>query len=542
MGLFLKLGLRSRILAGGVGIVLLIPFVCLLGLAGASGYGAPDVLLHLFETTLPDVLWQTFCLGLGVVVLTSSMGVLPAWWVSVYDFPGRRWLEWVLMLPIAMPAYVVAYAYTDGLQYSGWFFSTLRREFGLDFQVPEIRSLLGAIAVLGCVLYPYVYILARSAFLRRSPSMLDAARSLGVGAVGVFWRVALPVARPAWVAGLALVLMEALSEYGALSYFGVQTFTTAIFKTWLSFSDRDSAALLSLFLLLFMLGLIVLEARARGRAQFHTQSGRSGRAQRRVLGGWVAWLLAGLCLMPVVLGFVLPIVFLLMASVQSHFEFFDVAKCWVLLRNSALLAFGAACVCSLLAMFFSYVRRLSSSAWVVAIHRVLSLGYGVPGAILAISILIPLAWFDRLTYGLGWGLPAVMGSVFGLMYAYGVRFTSAALQSMDAGLQQITRSMDESARVLGRSSFQVFCEVHLPLLRGAVATGFLLVFVDVVKELTATVMLRPFDFDTLAVTAYQFASDERLQEAAIPSLLIVLLTLLPTIVLIRQAAKQERRQ
>ncbi|MDX1670134.1 MAG: ABC transporter permease subunit, partial [Limnobacter sp.] len=266
-------------------ILLLLPFLFLLGLAGISVAEQSGNMKHLAETILPDLVRQTVILCVGVMLLTSSMGVLCAWWVAAYEFPGRKYLEWLLLLPMAMPSYVIAYAYTDALQYSGWIASGLREVFGDEFRLPEIRSLSGAIVVLSCVLYPYVYLMARTAFLNRSPSMLDAARSLGHGATSAFLKVGLPVARPAWVAGLALVLMETLAEFGALSYFGVQTFTTAIYKTWLNLGDRQSAALLSVILLAVMLVLIVSESNARGRAQYYTQTGRGQSNQRKNLVG-----------------------------------------------------------------------------------------------------------------------------------------------------------------------------------------------------------------------------------------------------------------
>jgi iron(III) transport system permease protein len=538
VGLF-TLGLRSRISVGLLALLLLLPFVHLFGLAGASLLNAPQVLTHLASTILPDLALQTLYLCAGVVVLTSTMGVLPAWWVSAHEFPGRRWLEWLLLLPMAMPSYVIAYAYTDALQYSGWLATRLRELLGNDFRIPEIRSTTGAILVLGFVLYPYVYIMARTAFLGRSPSMLDAARSLGHSATSAFLKVGLPVARPAWVVGLTLVLMETLAEYGALSYFGVRTFTTAIFNTWLNLGDRESAALLAVMLLTVMLLLIAAESTARGRAQFYTQSGKGGTVERKRLRAGQASVVMSLCALPFILGFVLP-VGILAALVVNVDTTIDWARSFKWVYHSALLGGMAAVVAVFLAVFLAYVKRQAQVWWVTAIYRLISLGYGVPGAILAIAILLPLSAFDRFTYEAGWHIPALTGSVIALVYAYNVRFTSAALQSVDSGLQQITKHIDESARVLGRTSRQVLWHVHVPVLKGSLATGLLLVIVDVIKELPATLVLRPFDFDTLAVVSYQFASDERLTEAAVPALMIVMIALVPILLLIRQGAKQAR--
>ncbi|NJM32662.1 MAG: iron ABC transporter permease [Limnobacter sp.] len=302
---------RSQILVSVLAVLLLTPFVYLLGLSVSRVLADSSNLVHLAYTVLPDLLWQTSVLCAGVAVLTSTMGVLPAWWVSAHEFNGRRWLEWALLLPMAMPSYVIAYAYTDALQYSGWISSALRAWFGSQFRLPEIRSLGGAILVLSFVLYPYVYIMARAAFMGRSPSLTDAARSMGHGPISAFLRVGLPVARPAWVAGLALVLMETLAEYGALNYFGVQTFATGIYKTWLNLGDRDSAALLALMLLVLVLGLLVAESSARGDAKYYTQHSRGQKLQRTPLKGFTKLAVVFFSLMPFVLGFVLPVVFLL---------------------------------------------------------------------------------------------------------------------------------------------------------------------------------------------------------------------------------------
>ncbi|MDX1670659.1 MAG: ABC transporter permease subunit, partial [Limnobacter sp.] len=334
--------------------MLLLPFIYLFGMAAVTVVTDLSNLEHLVSTTLAELIWQTFVLCLGVITLTSTMGVLPAWWVSAYEFPGRRWLEWLLLLPMAMPSYVIAYAYTDALQYSGWFASSLRDWLGDDFRLPEIRSTFGAILVLSFVLYPYVYLMARTAFLNRSPSMLDAARSLGHGGMGAFLKVALPVARPAWVAGLALVLMETLAEYGALSYFGVQTFTTAIYKTWLNLGDRESASLLAVMLMALMTGLIIAEHNARGRAQFYTQVGKGQSLQKRKLKGFQAFLVWFLTVMPLVLGFILPTGFLTALAFDIDTVLgWNKSIQWA--WHSALLGWLAAMVSIAMALFLAYV-------------------------------------------------------------------------------------------------------------------------------------------------------------------------------------------
>ncbi len=546
IGSFLGCVLRSihffqRFWFGLLGLALVFPLFSLVGMAAHIQLGPEGTLQHLLQTLIPDVARQTFVLCLGVVILTSTMGVLSAWWVSSSDFFGRSWVDAILLLPMAMPSYVVAYAYTDALQFSGPIQSALREIIGQSFRLPEIRSLPGAIFILSVVLYPYVYLLARTAFTERSANILDAARSLGCGSVATFFYVALPMARPAVVAGLSLVLMETLAEYGALSYFGVQTFTTAIFRSWLNFGDRGGAAFIAVLLLGLMLILILAEFKARGQARFYTQTGRTHRSRRRVLSFWRGALVFTLCLLPGVLGFFLPLGFLLHLVWQSSSQM-DISRFFVWAQHSLFLAALAAFVATFLSMGLAYARRNLSCWLVTVVHRAVSLGYGIPGAIIAIAILIPIAGLDRwIVQMLGQGVfPILTGSITVLIYAYCVRFTSAALQSIDSGLQRITPHMDDSARVLGCSAFQVWRRVHVPMLRGSMLTGFLLVFVDVMKELPATLVLRPFDFDTLAVLTYQLAADERLAEAALPALSIVLVSLLPMVLLIRQTVGKQQ--
>ncbi len=522
-----------------VGLALLLPLCSLIGMAFQVEIGPEGTLPHLLITVIPDITLQTLLLCCGVAVLTSSMGVLSAWWVSSTEFPGRRWIEALLLLPMAMPSYVIAYAYTDALQFSGPIQTPLRDIFGEQFRLPEIRSLPGAIFVLSVVLYPYVYLLVRTAFTERSANLIDAARSLGCGPVASFFRVALPVARPAVVAGLSLVLMETLAEYGALNYFGVQTFTTAIFRSWMNLGDRSSAAIIAVLLLCVMLILMAAESGARGRAKFYTQTGKASKPRRRNLGVTASLGVAFLTLMPAILGFFIPMFFLLRLVFQSG-EWVNADRYLLWAGHSVTLGVLSALTALSLSMGLAYAKRNGTRLWIRGIHHAVSLGYGIPGAIIAIAVLIPLAKLDQfMALSLGQGVfPILTGSIAALVYAYCVRFTSASLQSVDAGLQRLTPHIDDSARVLGCNSRQVWWRVHFPILRGSMATGALLVFVDVMKELPATLVLRPFDFDTLAVVTYQFAADERLAEAALPALTIVLVSLLPMVLLIRQSMSQ----
>lgn len=511
---------------------------------------------HLSSTVLPDYLRTTFYLVIMVAVGVIVGGTLSAWLVAVCEFPGRRWLEWALILPLAMPAYVSAYAYTDFLQYSGPLQSALRNAFGwtrADYWFPEVRSLPGAAAMFIFVLYPYVYLLARNAFMERSPAMLDVARSLGESTWRVLWRISLPLARPAIAAGAALALMEVLADYGTVSYFGVTTFTTGIYRSWFSLGDRQSAAQLAGVLLLFVLVMIAVEQSSRGRARFYSVGQRVHLPQPKQLRGAQAWLAALFCVIPIILGFVLPVLVLLrlwlldwQAQVAEggsfSWAYYERYVTWI--GNSVQLASVTALLAILIALLLAYALRLRASRWQRLCNRLVSLGYAVPGAIIAVGVLIPLArldnwlvdWVQRhFDYRMGLLLT---GTVMALVYAYLVRFSGVAYQSIEAGLQKITPAMDASARCLGLGPWRVLQKIHIPLLWRSLLTATLLVFVDVMKELPATLVVRPFNYDTLAVIAHQLAADERLSEAALPALSIVLVGLLPVILLSRTISRR----
>lgn len=514
--------------------------------------GTGDTLLHLATTIIPRAALETamLCaLVLGGVVL---LGAPAAWLVAAHDFPGRRFFEWGLLLPMAMPAYIVAYAYTDFLQFSGPLQSLLRENFQWnrgDYWFPEIRSLPGAAFVFAVVLYPYVYLLARTAFMARTASMQDAARVLGVSPWAAWWRVNLPLARPAIAAGALLALMETIADYGAAQYFGLQTFTTSVLRAWFSLGDRVAASQLAGVLLLVVLVIVWLESRARGRARFFTPTASQRPAPRVALAGWRGGLAAAACALPIVVGFLLPVLLLvrLLAPAWDSVPWPRYAG-W--LFNTVFIAAAAAALALVFVLLLAYAQRMitrGAPAWLVrASVRVMSLGYAVPGAVIAVGILVPLAALDRqidgaarALVGVGTGL-LLTGSVFALLYGYLVRYFAVAYQPVEAGLARITPAMDASARSLGASPAEVFRRVHLPLLAPSVLAAALLVFVDVMKELPATLLLRPFNFDTLAVVAYQFAADERLGEAAAPSLTIVAAGVLPVILLSRAISRAGR--
>jgi iron(III) transport system permease protein len=495
--------------------------------------GAGDTWTHLAATALPRYVVNTALLLVLVALGVVSMGVVSAWLVTAYRFPGRDVLEWALLLPLAMPAYVMAYAYTDWLQFTGPVQSGLRALIGWqarEYWFPEVRSLPGAAAMLSFALYPYVYLVARTAFHDLSRSAVEAGRLAGYGALGAFFRVAVPLARPAIVAGSALALMETLADFGTVSYFGVEVFTTGIFKAWLSMGDSVAAAQLSTCLLGFVVLLLVLERINRGRAAYHGAAPRRAPPQR--LRGGAAGLALLACAAPVLFGFALPA--WLLASLAFG-ETISAARLAALAANSFSIAALTALIAVAAALVLAYAARLTRSPLVAAANRVAGLGYAVPGAVIAVGVLVPLGRLDNALAGWledGLGLrPGLLltGTIAALVYAYLVRLAAVSLQTTDAGLAKITPSMDDAARSLGARPAATLVRVHVPLLAPSLATAALLVFVDVLKELPATLALRPFNFDTLAVEAYNLAKDERLAEAALPSLAIVAAGLLPVI-------------
>ena len=526
----------SRLSLWLVTLLLALPVLTVLASWWQWNAASSQILLEMSQSVLPDYAGTSLLLCAGVSLGVISMGVVSAALVTLFDFPFRRTLEWTLLLPLAMPAYVVAYAYTDFLQYSGPAQNTLREWTGLQGRMlPEVRSVWGAMGVFSLVLYPYVYLLVRAAMAERANHLMEAARLLGAPLRRRILSVALPLARPAIAAGTALALMETLADFGVASYFGVQTFTAGIYKAWLVMDNRIAAAQLATGLLLAVTVLLSLEQRAQSRLRF--ANGRSdaqgSEARAHKLTGWPAGLAFGLCFIPVLLGFVLPVLLMgraLLESVQS----IDVP--WLRFMHWTLTSIALGGVTALLAVLvalgLSSQDRLSGTALTRALLRTVGLGYAIPGAVIVVGLLLPLGWVQSVwpQSGAGYWLTA---TVLGLIWAYLVRFVAVALQSVGSGYARIPASLDESARMLGVSGWRLVTTVHAPLLRKPVAAALLLVLVDVMKELPATLVLRPFNTDTLAVMAYQLARDERLGEAALPSLALVVVGLLPVILLSR---------
>ena len=535
---------RSPGLARALPAALLVLVVAAPVLLLATYVGQPDEGLwaHLAGTVLLGHLRDTALLALGVTLGTAVVGAGTAWLVTLYRFPGRRILNWALVLPLAMPTYVLAYAWTDLLQVTGPVQRLLRALTGLsvgELWFPEIRSLGGAIFVLTFALYPYVYLLCRAAFLEQSQCALEVSRTLGCGAGEAFRRVGLPLARPALAAGLAFVVMETMADFGAVKHFEVGTLTTAIYRAWYALGSPVVAAQLALLLLAAVFATLAVERWARGRARFATGSTVHIFRKRRVPLSGVAGLLACLaCALPVLLGFVLPVAGLLvMASGEQHE--LTLARLFELTVNTLQLALFASLLVVGAALFGVYLAGRDRNALAARLVRLATLGYAVPGAVVGVGLLLLLGSLDRWLDGLlrqilGQVLPWVLtSSLAGVLYGYLVRFYAVAYNALDAGMAKVSPTLLDVARVLGDRPLTAARRVHLPLLRPSLLTALLLVLVDTMKELPATLILRPFDFDTLAIEAYHLASTERLYAAALPSLVIVAAGLAPVVLLCR---------
>jgi iron(III) transport system permease protein len=499
---------------------------------------AGDIWRHLVATVLWRYVGNTVALVLGVGALTLVFGVGTAWLVTMCRFPGRKVYEWALLLPLAVPAYAIAFAYGGMMDFAGPVQSALRSAFGWsksDYWFPDARSLGGAIAVLSFVLYPYVYMLARAAFLEQSVCALEVSRLLGRGPWRSFGEVALPLARPAIFTGLALVLMETLADFGAVQYLAVDTFTTGIFRTWFGLGDHGAAAQLAALLMALVLAVLIGEHALRGRRRFHHTSSRYRPLPGYELAGAAAFGASLACALPVFLGFVLPGGQLLIWAAKS-LATLDAA----FLRfgaTSIALAAAAALVALAVALVLAYGQRLDPTRPMRVAVRVASLGYAIPGSVIAVGVLVPFAAFDnavdawmRASFGVSTGL-LLSGTVFAMIFAYLVRFLAISFQTVEASLGKVTPSMDRAARTLGATPAETLRRVHMPIIAPSLLTAALLVFVDVMKELPATMILRPFDTTTLAVRAFELASDERLAEASLPALAIVVAGLGPVLLL-----------
>ncbi len=531
---------------GFLWLVALILSIPLLMVVVSLAEPATEVWQHLARTVLRGYILNSLGLMLGVAMGTIAIGVSTAWLVSLCRFPGRGIWAWALLLPLAAPAYVLAYTYTDLLDFAGPVQSGLRAWFGWgarDYWFPRVRSLGGAIAMLVLVWYPYVYLNARATFLSQSARLLEAGRSLGAPPWRNFWQIALPLARPAIAAGVALALMEALNDYGTVKYFGVNTFTTGIFRTWFGLGERAAAAQLAALTLVFIAAIVLLEKASRGRSRYHQTQISSAYQPLYTLRGWHISVANLVCALPVVAGFVVPGVRLIQMSLRVAQP--D-PRFWQYAFNSIALATASAVIAIILALLFLYSYRVNPSRWVYLAGRVAALGYAVPGAVIAVGIVIPFGWFDnqmdsfmRASFNISTGL-ILSGTVVALLFAYQVRFLAVSFGSVEAGLSRVHPNLDEAARSLGKHPLSIIRQVHLPLIAQSIGAGGLIVFVDVIKELPATLLLRPFNFETLAARVYRLASDERLAESAPGALVIVIVGMLPVFLLIWTHAQQQR--
>ena len=497
---------------------------------------------HLLSTTLPKYIGNTVVLLFGVGVSVLITGVATAHLVTAYEFPLRKSLEWLLLLPLAVPGYVIAYLYTDLLEFAGPVQGALRALFGWqlagDYWFPEVRSIGGAIMLMGLVLYPYVYLLARASFLEQSNHLLDVSRLMGRSPVNTFFYVSLPVARPAIAVGVALALMETLNDFGTVDFFSVQTLTAGLYDVWLNMDNLGGAAQIAATMLTFVILLISLEYIGRRGRRFYQSAGHLGGKTRQTLTGKFRWLALLLCALPVLFGFLIPAGLLLKHAI-AHFETSWTDQFRVYALNSLWVSGIASMVCVSLAVVVGYARRMHRSPAVAVAARVASLGYAVPGAVLAVGVIIPFATFDngvdafmRAHFGIETGL-LLSGTSFAIIFTYVIRFLAVSIGSVESSLGKIPNAMDMAARTLGHGAWQTLRRFHLPLIKSGALTAALIVFVDCMKELPATLILRPFNFETLATHVYHFASDEMIEQSALGSLFIVLAGLLPIIILSR---------
>lgn len=542
--------LAGRVWILGGSLVALVVAAPLLAIAWIALFPSENIWPHLATTILPRHSWNTLLLMIGNGFGVFLIGTTTAWLVATGDFPGRRVFEWALLLPLAVPAYIVAFVYTDVFEFAGPVQGLLRDIFGWqtkrDYWFPEIRSMGGAMFVMSFVLYPYVYLLARAAFLEQSVSVLEASRSLGRGPWKTFTSVALPLARPAIVVGIALALMETLADFGTVDYFAVNTLTVSIFDVWLGMGNAGGAAQIALVMLAFVVVLITLERIGRRGRRYHNTSTRHKAPARYRLGPVRRWLATSICTLPILVGFLIPsgiltrhaIVFFENSWNAAFFEF---------ARNSLMLATIAAFAAVAIAVFLAYGRRLSGRTFGV-LSRISLLGYAVPGAVLAVGVLIPFAGLDnaidglaREWFGVSTGL-LLSGTIFALVFAYVVRFLAVAFGAVEASLGKIQPTMDMAARSLGAGPGRTLLRIHLPMIRGSLIAAGTIVFVDSMKELPATLILRPFNFDTLATHVYQFASDELLEQSALSALTIVLAGIVPVILLSHAMSDAHRKR
>lgn len=543
----MRISLPSAWSVGAVGIaaLVLLPIVSVLWIAANP---VENIWPHLMATTLPRYLGNTLIVMSSVAVISASVGTVAAWLVVMYQFPGRKWLEWALLMPLAVPGFLGAYALVDFLDYSGPVQTGLRQMFGWsnaqDYLFPDIRSLGGAVFVLSMSLYPYVYLLARAGFREQSGAAHDVARALGADGWRQFWRVGMPLGRPAIVAGTAIVMMETVNDFGTVDYFGVQTLTTGIFSVWLEAGNAGGAAQIATLILGLICALVALEKISRRKARFHRMTRQDRPASVRELSGAKAYTASLFCILPFLAGFLLPVAIMFSHAITrpDRWLAYGLIEAFA---NTVFVGVAAAVLTVSAAIFMVYGVRLSGRTLPRILLPVTTIGYAAPGAVLAIGLLIPLAAFDnRLADGVlaltGWD-PGLMltGGTLVLIIAYVVRFFAIGQGAADAAMGRVSPSLPLAARTLGQTASGALTRVYMPMIRGSVATALLLVFVDCVKELPATLLLRPFNFNTLATRSYEQASLERIADAA-PSALLIILVSFTAVIFVARSMGENR--
>lgn len=522
-----------------VALIVALPIASILWLAITP---SENIWPHLVSTSLPRYLKNTVLLMTGVGTSVFLTGVVTAYLVGSYEFPLRKQLEILLLLPLAIPAYVIAYLYTDLLEFAGPVQTLLRDAFGWelarDYWFPNIRSMGGAILMMGLVLYPYVYLMARASFLEQSPHLGDVSRLMGRSRIRTFLYVSLPVARPAIAIGVALALMETINDFGTVDFFSVHTLSAGLFDVWLNMNNLGGAAQIALVMLGFVPILMTVEYLGRKRVRFYQSTGRFRSAERQQLNDSRKWLATLVCLAPVLFGFIIPAILLINHSI-TYFDRSWTPAFRVYAYNSVLVSTFAAIICAAIATIISYARRLHEGKTLMILSRLSSMGYAIPGAVLAVGIVVPLGWFDNAldslmeeALGISTGL-LLSGTIFSLVLAYVIRFLAISIGNVDSSFSKISTSIDMAARTLRHPPLRAFRLFQFPLLKSGILTALLIVFVDCMKELPATLLLRPFNFETLATHVYLIASDEQIERAALGSLCIVLAGMIPVIVLSR---------
>ena len=527
---FLRIFSFWRILPTLTFVVFVSPLVIVL-LSLTGDYS--DNWTHLYNFVLGDYITNSILLVLGVGLISLIIGTSSAWIITKYDFFGRRILEWALILPLAIPPYILAYTFTGLFDDYGSANEFIRWIFNLDSSFvffPNVRNIFGAIIVFAFTLYPYIYLISRAAFLNQSKTLTDAGRILGLGGYRIFINLGLPMIRPAVIAGLMLVIMETLSDFGAVDHFAIQTFTTGIFRTWYGMYDLHTAMQLASLLLLFIIVFLVLERSSRMNAAYNSPVSNANSSSSEKLNGSKSFLCFVGCFIPIFMGFILPIIELSRWAFAYNTGFFN-ETFFIQAKNTILIALMASIVCTVIAFTINFSVRHTNVIFLKRINPFLSVGYGVPGLILAVGIVQMFTYLDK---GIFIGFDFVLtGSLFGLLLAYLIKSYALSNSTIESGFERLSNRLDDSARVLKSSGWNLLLRVHFPLMKTSLLTSILLVMSEVVKELPATLILRPFNFDTLAVSTYIYAAEERMFEAASPAIAIVVIGLIPIIILTR---------